>query len=82
MRDSNPRPSPCKGAALPLRQPPRLWATLSHARLGDNGEYFFRSTRRIFQNLVLSQKTTRLKVAGRSTKSAQLLHLLKIFERF
>src|SRR5882724_5314940 len=22
MRDSNPRPSPCKGAALPLRQPP------------------------------------------------------------
>ena len=31
MRDSNPRPSPCKGAALPLRQPPNQ-NTLSKLR--------------------------------------------------
>ena len=69
MRDSNPRPSPCKGAALPLRQPPGPWATLSHARLGDNGEYLFRPTRLIFRNWVPSQKPARLKVAGRRTQS-------------
>jgi hypothetical protein len=54
----------CKGAALPLRQPPGPWATLSHARLGDNGEYLFRPTRLIFRNWVLSQKPARLKWRG------------------
>ena len=64
MRDSNPRPSPCKGAALPLRQQPGPWATLSHARWSDNGEYFFRLTCRLFQNWVSSQRTDPVKSGG------------------
>ena len=49
MRDSNPRPSPCKGAALPLRQPPGQNHLIKAASVGNvgRGALLFRNQRSI-----------------------------------